>query len=176
MPRTQAFKHRNLPLLLLKAREAVMHHRRPTLRAHGLSDQQWRVLRVLAEPAYAAGLDTGRLAREAHLLGPSLTGMLARMEAAGVVQRERHPDDARRSVVRATPTGMALAASLQHAIEAQYETLEAHLGRARLTQLYDLLDELIALHDDPEQEETEPVTHIAPDSALIAFPLIESAA
>ena len=66
MARDQAFTHRNLPLLLLKAREALMQNRRPALRAHGLSDQQWRVLRVLAEPAHADGLDTGTLAREAH--------------------------------------------------------------------------------------------------------------
>jgi len=171
MPRTPAFKHRNLPLLLLKAREAVMRHRRPALRAHGLSDQQWRVLRVLADPAHEGGLDTGRLAREAHLLGPSLTGMLARMEAAELVQRERHADDARRSVVRATPGGLALAASLQHAIEAQYDALEAHLGRARLTQLYALLDELIALQGDDEQEETEDMA-----DTTSAEPLIEAAA
>ena len=37
---------------------------------------------------YHATLDTGTLAREAHLLGPSLTGMLVRMEAAGLVQRK----------------------------------------------------------------------------------------
>ena len=43
----QAFVHRNLPRLLLQAREAVMTHTRPSLREHGLSDQQWRVLRVL---------------------------------------------------------------------------------------------------------------------------------
>ncbi|MFT4194384.1 homoprotocatechuate degradation operon regulator HpaR [Ottowia sp.] len=171
MPRTPAFKHRNLPLLLLKAREALMHGRRPTLRAHALSDQQWRVLRVLADPAHAEGLDTGRLAREAHLLGPSLTGMLARMEAAELVRRERHADDARRSLVRATPGGLALAASLQHAIEAQYDALEAHLGRPRLTQLYALLDEVIALQGDDEQQETDDMTDTAS-----AEPLIESAA
>ncbi len=172
MPRTQAFKHRNLPLLLLKAREALMQHRRPALRAHGLSDQQWRVLRVLAEPAHADGLDTGTLAREAHLLGPSLTGMLARMEAAGLVQRERSAEDARRSVVRATASGVALAASLRRAIEAQYDDLEAHIGRERLTQLYALLDELIALQGSDEAEETDDMT----DSASAANPLIESAA
>ncbi|HOB67622.1 MAG TPA: homoprotocatechuate degradation operon regulator HpaR, partial [Ottowia sp.] len=72
MPRHPPFVHRNLPLLLLKARESLMQSRRPALRGHGLSDQQWRVLRVLADPAHASGLDTGRLAREAHLLGPSL--------------------------------------------------------------------------------------------------------
>jgi hypothetical protein len=43
------FVHRNLPRLLLQAREAVMAHTRPSLREHGLSDQQWRVLRVLGE-------------------------------------------------------------------------------------------------------------------------------
>ncbi|MEY2809501.1 MAG: hypothetical protein RLZ66_1012, partial [Pseudomonadota bacterium] len=80
----QAFVHRNLPRLLLQAREAVMTHTRPSLREHGLSDQQWRVLRVLGEHANskdgAEGVETGRVAREAFLLGPSLTGVLTRME------------------------------------------------------------------------------------------------
>ena len=157
MRRPANFRHRNLPLLLLKAREALMHSRRPALREHGLSDQQWRVLRVLAEPAHADGLDTGRLAREAHLLGPSLTGMLARMEAAGLVQRERSAEDARRSVVCATDAGLALAASLAVAIESQYEDLDARLGPAKLAQLYRLLDEVIALQPtDPEEETTMP--------------------
>ena len=154
MPRAAKFRHRNLPLLLLKAREALMQSRRPALREHGLSDQQWRVLRVLAEPAHAEGLDTGRLARESHLLGPSLTGMLARMEAAGLVQRERSAEDARRSVVHATDAGLALAASLAVAIESQYEDLDAHLGHAKLAQLYRLLDEVIALQPTDQEEET----------------------
>ena len=172
MSRLANFRHRNLPLLLLKAREALMQSRRPALREHGLSDQQWRVLRVLADPTNADGLDTGRLAREAHLLGPSLTGMLARMEAAGMVQRERSAEDARRSVVRATAAGLRLAASLQRAIEAQYDELEARLGRAHLTQLYALLDELIALQASDDEEETDDMA----DISSAAHPLIESAA
>ena len=170
MPASAPFTHRNLPLLLLKAREAVMHHRRPALRAHGLSDPQWRVLRVLAEPAHAAGLDTGRLAREAHLLGPSLSGMLTRMEGAGLVQRARGAGDARRSVVSATAAGLALAAALRGAIEAQYQDLEAHLGRARLAQLYGLLDALIALHPEPPPEDPDAMPHPS------ATPLTEHAA
>jgi DNA-binding MarR family transcriptional regulator len=96
------------------------------------------------------------------------------MQAAGVVQRARRAGDARRSVVRATPAGLALAASLQSAIEAQYDELEAHLGRARLTQLYALLDELIALQGDDapaDPEETDDMT----DTPAAAF-LIESVA
>ena len=155
MPRTAPFAHRNLPLLLLQAREALMQHRRPALRAHGLSDQQWRVLRVLREHA-EDGLDTGQLAERAYILGPSLTGMLARMERDGLVTRQRSAADARRSLVRATRQGRALADKLSASIEAQYEDLAGHLGRARLTQLYGLLDELIALppHEDvPTQSE-----------------------
>ena len=152
MPRPTPFTHRNLPLLLLQAREALMQHYRPGLRAHGLSDQQWRVLRVLRE--HEGGLETGRLAQQAYLLGPSLTGMLARMEKSGLVARQRCPDDARRSLVAATPDGLALADALSDAIEAQYQDLAAHLGQARLNQLYTLLDELIAL---PSHADAEPV-------------------
>ena len=152
MPRPTPFVHRNLPLLLLRAREALMQHYRPGLRAHGLSDQQWRVLRVLRE--HEGGLETGRLAQQAYILGPSLTGMLARMEKSGLVARQRCPDDARRSLVAATPDGLALADALSDAIEAQYQDLAAHLGEARLNQLYTLLDELIAL---PSHADAEPV-------------------
>ncbi len=150
MPRSARFLHRNLPLLLLQAREALMERRRPALRAHGLSDQQWRVLRVLSDPAYAQGLDTGSLAREAHLLSPSLTGMLARMERDGLVRRQRSDEDARRSVVFATEAGLAIASALRVAIEAHYASLEAQLGRRKLAQLYELLDDWIALEGDDE--------------------------
>ena len=160
MPRAAPCAHRNLPLLLLKAREALMQHRRPALRAHGLSDQQWRVLRVLREHA-DEGLETGQLAERAYILGPSLTGMLARMERDGLVTRQRSAEDARRSLVRATREGLLLADGLSGSIEAQYEDLAAHLGQARLSQLYALLDELIALPPhagaDVAEEEGESV-------------------
>lgn len=148
-------KRRNLPLLLLKAREALMENRRPALREHGLSDQQWRVLRVLSEPAHSFGVETGKLAREAHLLGPSLTGVLSRMERDGLVQRHRSEDDARRSVVCVTEVGLKLVASLSAVIESQYDDLEARIGRPKLNQIYDLLDELIDLQQmEPDEGNT----------------------
>jgi homoprotocatechuate degradation regulator HpaR len=135
-------KHRNLPRLLLQAREAVMAHTRPGLRAHGLSDQQWRVLRVLGEHGT---VETGRVAREAFIIGPSLTGVLTRMERDGLVRRERDPQDQRRSVVTATAQGKRMARKLSGAIEAHYVSVEQALGAQKLAQLYDLLDRLIAL-------------------------------
>ena len=140
------FIHRNLPRLLLEAREAVMAHTRPSLRRHGLSDQQWRVLRVLGEHAdESAGVETGRVAREAYLLGPSLTGVLARMERDGLIERQRCAQDARRTVVKATPSGLAKVQALSETIEAHYAWMEQELGKTKLRALYELLDGVIAL-------------------------------
>src|SRR5688572_17908983 len=139
---TTPFVHRNLPRLLLQAREAVMAHTRPSLREHALSDQQWRVLRVLGEHG---AVETGRVAREAFILGPSLTGVLARMERDGLITRSRDPLDARRTVVEATADGRKLVKRLSSTIESHYSWLEGSLGKAKLAQLYTLLDELIAL-------------------------------
>ena len=153
----QAFVHRNLPRLLLQAREAVMTHTRPSLREHGLSDQQWRVLRVLGEIAhFEEGVETGRVAREAFLLGPSLTGVLTRMERDGLIERRRCPQDARSTVVRATELGLSKVAKLSEAIEAHYAFMESELGKLKLAQLYQLLDAVIQLetfHTELNSEE-----------------------
>lgn len=152
----QAFIHRNLPRLLLQAREAVMTHTRPSLREHGLSDQQWRVLRVLGEHANrgknAEGVETGRVAREAFLLGPSLTGVLTRMERDGLIERSRCAQDARRTVIRATQLGLSKVAKLSEAIEAHYAWMESELGKQKLAQLYQLLDAVIQLETSPADE------------------------
>lgn len=156
MKRSTPFVHRNLPRLLLQAREAVMAHRRPSLREQGLSDQQWRVLRVLGEHAHEpAGIETGRIAREAYLLGPSLTGVLSRMERDGLITRERCPQDARRTVVRATTLGLDKVQTLSESIEAHYRWMAQQLGKARLAQLYALLDDVIALEKLGTGTETE---------------------
>jgi homoprotocatechuate degradation regulator HpaR len=152
------FAHRNLPRLLLEAREAVMLHTRPSLREHGLSDQQWRVLRVLGEHAHeSGGVETGRVATEAFLLGPSLTGVLTRMARDGLIERQRCPQDARRTVVRATALGLAKVQALSQTIEAHYSWMAEHLGTSQLTALYNLLDQLIDLEvpgGQPQKSDT----------------------
>ena len=138
------FVHRNLPRLLLQARESVMAHTRPSLRDHGLSDQQWRVLRVLGEHGT---VETGRVAREAYILGPSLTGVLTRMERDGLIRRERDPADQRRTVVEATAKGLKLVEKLSRTIEAHYAWMEKSMGKQKLAARYALLDELIELEN-----------------------------
>lgn len=130
-----------------------MLHTRPSLREHGLSDQQWRVLRVLGEHAQEAeGVETGRVAREAFLLGPSLTGVLTRMARDGLIERSRCPQDARRTVVRATSLGLSKVAKLSETIESHYVWMESELGKQKLAQLYQLLDAVIQLETFPVED------------------------
>jgi homoprotocatechuate degradation regulator HpaR len=145
------FAHRNLPRLLLQAREAVLAHFRPGLREHGLTDQQWRVLRVLAEEGEC---DVSTIAQGAYLLGPSLSGVLTRMERDGLIGRALDKQDARRQVIRARAKGKRLVAKLAESIEAHYASMEAALGKAQLKELYALLDQVIAMPQPSDKPAT----------------------
>ena len=77
------FKH-SLPMELLKAREAAMARFRPMLRNHGLTEQQWRVIRALSE---YGKIDASELARRSFLLAPSLTRILRFLEQEDILQK-----------------------------------------------------------------------------------------
>lgn len=129
-------RHRNLPRLLLQAREALMAQFRPLLQAEGLTEQQWRILRALLE---RAPLEPRHLCALCQISSPSITGVLVRMEEAGLVARERMTDDQRRLEVSATARSRQLGRRLMPAIEAQYARLEGQVGVAALQQVYDAL-------------------------------------
>ena len=141
------FRHRNLPLLLLQAREGVMARFRPILNAHGVTEQQWRILRALLEGGPMEPRQIGQVCR---ISSPSLAGVLARMDDLGLVQRARLPQDQRRVMVTLTDHSTALAAAMAPEIEAAYAAIEAHIGGAFITRFYGALDELIGLLDDLE--------------------------
>jgi len=140
------FQHRNLPMLLLRARESVMRYFRPALKAHGLTEQQWRVIRVLNE---SGEMETGRVAEESCILAPSLSGVLDRMERNGLIARHRQAQDQRKVFVSLTDRSRDIVSSISRSIEVQYLNLETRLGQDKLLQAYALLDALITL-PDPE--------------------------
>jgi len=131
---------RNLPLLLLRAREGVMSHFRAILNQHGLTEQQWRVLRALLDQS---PLEPRQICETCQLLSASATGVLARMEELGLVRRERMAEDQRRVRVSITPKSRALARRMAPLIDAQYRELERALGGELLQQVYDTLDQLL---------------------------------
>jgi homoprotocatechuate degradation regulator HpaR len=133
-------KHRNLPLLLLQAREEVFSRFRPLLNDAGVTEQQWRVVRALLEHG---PMEPREICEICCLSSPSLAGILARMDEMGLVLRERFPNDQRRVLVSGSAKGAELANQLAPRIEATYKELEALIGQTFARDLYRTLDLLL---------------------------------
>ena len=129
------FRH-SLPMELLRAREAAMARFRPVLREHGLTEQQWRVIRALADTKQ---IDASELARRSFLLAPSLTRILQFLEKEMLVKRTSDSSDQRRSVLTLTAKGRQVFERVGPDSEARYAEIEAEFGQDRLEALYELL-------------------------------------
>ncbi|MEQ8661883.1 MAG: homoprotocatechuate degradation operon regulator HpaR [Gammaproteobacteria bacterium] len=135
----------SLPMQLLRAREAAMARFRPMLREHGLTEQQWRVLRVLA--AWPDS-DASQIALRSLLLAPSLSRILQHFVGAGLVARRTPPGDQRRALFTLTAHGRALFARVAPDSERLYRDIAAAFGAARLELLYALLAEFVGALED----------------------------
>jgi homoprotocatechuate degradation regulator HpaR len=132
---------RSLPMALLRARESVMGEFRPMLNRHGVTEQQWRVIRVLAE---AGELDATEVSVRASLLAPSLTRMIRTLEDRKFIKRRSDKSDGRRVILQIAPNGADLIEKVLPESSAIYQSLEDKFGTQKLNTLLDLLDELIA--------------------------------
>src|ERR1700754_3377129 len=130
---------RSLPMSLLRAREAVMRQFRPNLREHGLTEQQWRILRALAS---IETVEVTELARTAFLLGPSLSRILRDLEARDLIERKTAKADQRRSMVSISEKGVKLMASVAPSSEAIYAEITQRFGARKLAELQEMLGEL----------------------------------
>jgi homoprotocatechuate degradation regulator HpaR len=126
---------------LLAAREAVMAPVRPILREIGVTEQQWRVMRVLTDQDEC---EPSRLARQALLHPPSVTRILKELADRGLVVREADPNDGRRAVLRISPQGRALVLATAKRTAAVFQSYAAVFGRERLTALQQELTALTA--------------------------------
>jgi len=136
MDNLRQFEH-SLPMELLKAREAAMAKFRPMLRDHGLTEQQWRVIRALAD---FDRIDASELARRSFLLAPSLTRILQHLVEQKLVGRLADSSDQRRSVLTLTTKGRKLFSEVAPDSAALYEDIETTFGKDRLEDLYGLLE------------------------------------
>ena len=131
---------RTLPMALLRARELVMEEFRPTLRSHGVSEQQWRVLRVLQE---VESIDASELASASNLLAPSLTRILRTMETNRFIDVRKDAKDARRSIIQLAQEGEDLLRKVAPESAKIYGALEEKLGGEKIERLLDDLEDLI---------------------------------
>ncbi len=130
---------RSLPMSLIRAREKVMVPIRAMLSQSGITEQQWRILRVLEE---FGPLDATKLSEAACLLVPSQTRIVHTLVAKGYVTRTPDTVDRRRQTVAITAAGRRIIEdNLDQArdIARHFETV---LGKKKLQTLLDLLAEL----------------------------------
>lgn len=112
---------------------------RPLLAEHGLTEQQWRVLRALAAHS---SLDASAVADKTNLLAPSVTRILARLDQLGLIVRSVSSTDQRRSVIELSVQGKAFFDTIAPKSEEIYAQIEETFGSDRLNEL---LHELSAL-------------------------------
>ncbi|WP_395446709.1 homoprotocatechuate degradation operon regulator HpaR (plasmid) [Aminobacter sp. UC22_36] len=127
---------------LLRAREVVMAQFRPILAQHGVSEQQWRVLRVLGEQS---PLDATELAERASILAPSLTRIIKALEERKLITRGKVDGDGRRVMLAIAPKGQVLISEVAPESSAIYDEVQRRIGHERYEQLLDLLEGLIDL-------------------------------
>lgn len=120
-----------------------MHFFRPILADNDLTEQQWRILRVIDN---RGPIDFSTLSKETFILSPSLTGIISRLEKQGLVTKQRSAHDGRQFYIHMTEKAITLVEQLRPQIESQYAALKEALGEKKYEQLSMLLNELIAIN------------------------------
>lgn len=129
---------RSIPIALIRAREKVMGPIRVMLADTGITEQQWRILRVLEENG---PLDASTLADRACLLLPSQTRIVQTLCEKGLVTRNADDKDRRKQTVAITEAGSAIIYENLDEAMAIVAHMEKVIGREKLNQLLDILDD-----------------------------------
>jgi DNA-binding MarR family transcriptional regulator len=120
----------------------------------GVTSPQRLVLRLIAHYGSSA---PGDLAAVLHLDPSSLTGLLRRLEHAGLVRRIRHPEDGRRAILTLTARGRALNDRRVGTVEASVTRTLKRLSTAKIAVAREVLGELARELDAPV-ESPSPLT------------------
>lgn len=113
---------------------------RPHLHAHGLTDQQWRIIRALMEVESREILD---LSDVCGIHPASLSRILPKLDAAGIINRRTNKADQRRVIVTIAQKGRTLFNQLAPESERLYSSIASDIGYDLLDEAYDVLERMI---------------------------------
>lgn len=144
---------RSLPMTLLRAREAVMSKFIPFLKEHGLSAQQWRVMRTLDQED---GIEISELSKRCYLLKPSMSRIVQNLEARKLIERRTVATDQRRTALYLTQSGRDLVKLVAPKSEERYQFITRQFGNGKLDLLQELLEDLVnAINENEESHQNE---------------------
>ena len=128
-----------MPIALLRARESILGWFRPLFSDFDLTEQQWRVIRVLYE---TEKLEISELARQTSILPPSMSGILKRLEARNLIIRTQDESDQRRVWISLHADALGLMDKIGPRYEQTMAELETLLGRDEVDQLIRTLEKI----------------------------------
>jgi len=128
-------------LSLLRTTDLVRRRMADVIEPVGVTTQQYNVLRIL-RGAEADGLPTLEVAERMVEQTPGITRLMDRLEAKGLVRRQRCPKDRRQHLCWITPAGLALIKPLDASSIAAIDKVLGGLAdkdRATLVRLLDAI-------------------------------------
>lgn len=126
-------------LSIMRTAEALSWGVSETLKGADLTPAQYNVLRILRGAA-PEGATCGQISERMVTKDSDITRLLERLDARGLISRERDGQDRRYVTVRITTEGLSLLASLEEPMAQCHKRQIGHLGKERLTSLGKLLD------------------------------------
>jgi DNA-binding MarR family transcriptional regulator len=133
-----------LAALLAQASQLISGEFHQVVHANGYSVSEWRVLATLAG---SAPLSIGGLASTSTIKQPTVTRLLDRMEAKGLVRRLEKDGDRRITLVAITPAGTRLVSRLIVLARAHEQRVLEPFGLQRAEELKSTLRHIIELHN-----------------------------
>jgi DNA-binding MarR family transcriptional regulator len=127
-------------LNVLRTADRLDHRTAQLFREHGLTGPQYNILRILrgaGEPLPILEIGSRMLT-----VVPAITGLIDRLEQAGLVERRRSAEDRRVIYVAATERALELLARLDAPLAALQRDLTKPLTKHELAELNRLLDKL----------------------------------
>ena len=110
------------------------------LREHGLTPSQYNVLRILR--GEGKPLPILEIASRTITVVPGITGLIDRLERAGLVHRVRCEEDRRVIYVALTDHGTETLAALDEPLTALHHRLLGHLSQTELKELIRVLEKV----------------------------------
>ena len=132
-------------MALLRTADVVRRYIGRVLEPYGITPQQFNVLRIL-RGAGPDGIPTLTIAERMIEEAPGITRLLDRLEAKGMVRRQRCPEDRRQVLCHATPGALDLLGRIDGAMDEADESALGRLSEDDKAQLIRLLDAVRASH------------------------------
>lgn len=135
----------SLPMILSRSLDDIMPQYRSLFQAHGITDQQWRVMRALWEQEH---LTSKQISQITLIPAPSLVGILDRLEKKGLLGRLRSVKDRRLVFIRPTRAGRELQELMLPKIEEIHNFLKERVTSTEWNEMKRILDKLSG-HSSP---------------------------